>query len=263
LITKCNKPKVIFLAHFDTPTIMPFWIPPIYRLFGHTKQIPVMLLLIVLLWAPLFLDILVRSTLLNAIIAVFHLMVAMTMFSLLIPNPHNREDNTSGVIGLLALADWAKDKPGVREHVQFAFVDNEELGLLGSKGLKRLWDKQKHPYSDAAIISLDCISRGQKPLVIYHKDDTVAQQVSPFLQKHLPEAQTVDMGIIPLSDNYTFRKASAVNISFADPSLIPGGHYIPKIHVPADNDFSPANLSSLVAGLTEFLLHETSDSSIE
>jgi hypothetical protein len=65
---------------------------------------------------------------------------------------------------------------------------------------------------------------------------------------------------MPLSDNYAFRKAGAINISFADPSLIPGGYYIPKIHVPADNDLSPTNLSSLVTGLTEFLLHETSGS---
>lgn len=260
LATKCKRPSIIFLAHLDTPTIMPFWLPAFYRLFGHTRQIAVTLFLIALLWAPLFSYILVRSTLFDAIIVAFYLTLAVTLFSLLIPNPHNREDNTSGVIGLMALADWAKDKPRVKEHVQFAFVDNEELGFLGTKGLKRLWDKRGHPYSDAVIISLDCVSRGQKPLVIYHKNGAIAQRVTPFLQKHLPEARELDMKRVPLSDNYVFRKMGAIDISYADPSLIPGGYYIPRIHLPADNDFSPTNLSLLVAGLTEFLLHETSAS---
>ena len=59
---------------------------------------------------------------------------------------------------------------------------------------------------------------------------------------------------VPLSDNYTFRAEGAIDISFADPSLVPGGYYIPRIHVPADNDFSAEKLNLLVSGIQDYLL---------
>lgn len=260
LVTKCKKPRVIFLAHYDTPTIMPAWGSILFRFFGHTRQIMGLFFVLALLLTPSFVPFFSEQPQISTFMSIISVALLVTSISTLIPNPHNREDNTSGVIGLMALADWAKDKPHIKEHIQFVFLDNEELGLLGSNGVKRLWNKQQHPYSDAAIVCLDCVSRGQKPLIVYHKNDAIAQRVMPFLQEHLPEAKKIDMNIIPLSDNYTFRKVGAIDISFADPSLLPGGYYIPRVHVPADNDFSPTNLSSLIAGLTEFLLHETSGS---
>jgi hypothetical protein len=242
---------------------MPPWCSVIFRFFGHTRQMMGLLFILALLWTPSFVAFFSKQPQISTAMAIICLALMITSISLLIPNPHNREDNTSGVIGLMALADWAQDKSLVKEHIQFVFLDNEELGLLGSNGMKQLWNKQKHPYSDAAIICLDCISRGQKPLIVYHKDDAIAQRVMPFLQKHLPETKKIDMNIIPISDNYVFREVGAIAISFADTSLIPGGYYIPRIHSPTDNDLSPANLSSLVAGLTEFLLHETLEPSTE
>jgi hypothetical protein len=52
LITTCAQPAVIFLAHYDTPTIMPGWLDGFTRLFGHTRQIPMALALIVALQLP-------------------------------------------------------------------------------------------------------------------------------------------------------------------------------------------------------------------
>ncbi|MCI0405073.1 MAG: hypothetical protein L0209_03195, partial [candidate division Zixibacteria bacterium] len=59
--------------------------------------------------------------------------------------------------------------------------------------------------------------------------------------------------ILPLSDNYTFKKTGAVDISFADPSTIPGGYYIPRIHSPADNDFNAQQVTHLIECLADFL----------
>jgi hypothetical protein len=259
LITRCEKPAVIFMAHYDTPTIMPFWIPPLYRLFGHTRQIMMAIALVVLLQLPTIVSGLlagVHPTLDAAIdvaTAGFYFVLAASFVSMVIPNPHNREDNTSGVIGLLALADWVKDKPAIKEKVQFVFLDNEELGLLGSEGLKRWWNRQGHDYKDAVIISLDCITRGQVPLVIYHFRGQRARQVKPFLEKYLPETRLVNMHIVPLADNYTFRRQAAVDITFGDRTLIPGGYDVPRIHSPQDRDFSPVRLAACVSGLAEFL----------
>ena len=183
----------------------------------------------------------------------FYALLVLSFIPMLIPNPHNREDNTSGVIGLLALADQIKDRPALKDKVQFAFLDNEEWGLLGSGVLKAQWDKQGHPYQEAVIISLDCISRGRVPLVIHHGKSEYARQVLPYLQKYLPEARLVNMRFIPLSDNYTFRQQGAVDITFTDRALVPGGYYVPRIHVRQDNDLSAERLAACVQGLVEFI----------
>ena len=156
----------------------------------------------------------------------------------------------------MALAEWLKDRPNLKQHVQLIFLDNEEWGLLGSSGLKRVWDKQDYPYEGAKIINLDCISRGKKPLLVYHWNKSLAEQVLPYVNKYFANARTINMRWLPLSDNYTFRKLGALDISFADPALIPGGYVISKIHTPRDNDFFPEQLVPLIKGLSEFIEHE-------
>jgi hypothetical protein len=258
LITQCARPSVIFLAHFDTPTIAPFWMSPLFKWFGHTRQYQALALLLLLMYGPGVLAAFFPqwAVTLQTITNLFVLIFMLSLITLLIPNPQNREDNTSGVIALLGLADWLKDKPALREQVQFAFLDNEELGLLGSNGLRKHWQKQEHPFQEAQIICLDCVTRGQIPLVVYHKQDALAQKVAPFVKAHLPQTQVINMGSLPLSDNYSFRDLGAIDISFADESTIRGGYYIPRIHTPRDNDFSAENLMPLLTGLTEFLQAE-------
>ena len=261
LTTVCEKPRIIFTAHFDTPTIMPFFFPPLFYLFGHTRQIMGMVFLLALLYLPgmLLPAVPPEFAWLNLILVGLPILFVLSMISLFIPNPRNREDNTSGVIALLGLAEWLKDKPDLRQQIQLVFLDNEELGLLGSRGLKQVWHKRGHPYSDADIINLDCVSRGEIPLIVYHYEGQLAQAVAPFIQAHLPQARPIDMTWLPLSDNYTFKEERAINISFADRSLVPGGYYIPRIHSPADNDFKPEPLVRLLAGLVEYVEIEGRD----
>lgn len=258
LLTECKKPQVIFLAHIDTPTIAPFWMSPLFKFLGHTRQYEGLILLLILIYGPALLANLFPefAPILKTITNIMLLLFGLSLISLFIPNPHNREDNTSGVISLLALADWLKDKPHLRQYVQFAFLDNEELGLLGSTGLRKYWNKQHHPYQNAAIICLDCVTRGQIPLIVHHKNDAFARKVAPHVQAHLPQTQVLNLKHLPLSDNYVFKDLGAIDISYADVSTIPGGYYIPRIHTPKDNDFSTTNLMPLLNSLTEFLDHE-------
>ena len=258
LMTVCEQPKIIFLAHYDTPTIMPFWFSLFFRVFGHTRQILSSIFLLGFLFVFFSLPSfgLTNSPLLVTIFFLIQLVLLLSLFSLLIPNPHNHEDNTSGIIGLMALADWLADKPAIQKQVQFVFLDNEEWGLLGSGSLKNFWEKNNYAYQKATIINLDCISRGQKPLLIYHHNEVVADRVLPFLETYLPNIEKMDMSIVPLSDNYTFKKIGAIDITYTDPAIIPGGYHVPKIHVPSDKDFYPERLLPLIQGLTEFVLHE-------
>jgi hypothetical protein len=111
------------------------------------------------------------------------------------------------------------------------------------------------------IISLDCISRGQVPLVLHHGKDQHARLVLPYLQTYLPEIRLVNMRFIPLSDNYSFRRQGAIDITFTDQALVPGGYYVPRIHVRQDNDLSPQRLAACLQGLGEFLIecHERTE----
>ena len=257
LLTKCKKPKVIFLAHYDTPTIMPPGISPIYRLFGHTRQGISSIFLIVLMLALFifhsWLEIVGLGYWATAYLVVISLLFVVPIF---FPNPFNAEDNTSGVLSLLALADWIADKP-YKDAVQFVFLDNEEWGLIGSQALKKRWQKQGHLHSETIIINLDCVSRGRKPLVVYHKNDRMARKVLPFIQSYLPETEIFDMKHTPLSDNFTFRKEGAINISYTNPSIIPGGFYIPGIHSPNDRAFFPEKTALLIDESRRFSTSET------
>lgn len=250
LVTECAAPKVILLAHYDTPTIMPFWLSWLTALVGHTRQGLAMVLLVLFLMLPSLLS--MPPWLVSAI----HFALWLTLLSLFIPNPHNREDNSSGVLGLMGLADWLAAHPAVQAQVQLVFLDNEEWGLLGATVQKRVWEKEGHPYQRASIINLDCISRGQVPLLVHHGEEGVAERLRPWLQKRSPALQQLDMGWLALSDNFVFRKLGAVDISYADRSLIPGGYYIPRIHSPADNSLQVEPMLPLLQGLADFLQAE-------
>ena len=235
------------------------WLSPFFTTFGHTRQILMSVALILFLILPKFLAAILSVSLpslanvMTVATNIFYGLLVLSSISLLIPNPRNREDNTSGVIGLLALADRIKDQPAIKEKVQFVFIDNEEWGLLGSGGLKELWDRRGYPYRNAVVISMDCISRGQVPLLIYNGKDHCARQVLPHLQKYLPEARLMSLGFIPLSDNFTFRDQGAMNITFTDRTILPGGYYVPRIHAPNDHDLASQRLASCVQGLYEYI----------
>lgn len=254
LVTHCAQPQAIFMAHYDTATIMPAWLAWLSAIFGHTRQLEYSVVMVVTFLAIFrLLPAVLPSPVTDAIVLVVGLALIASSLPFLIPNPRNREDNTSGVLGLIALAHLLKDQPELRSRVQLAFMDNEEWGLFGSQAIKNNWDRQGYPYQQAALISLDCIARGRKPLVAYHKQAKLAQRLLPFIQKRLPEAVAIDMGWLPLSDNYTFRQVGAVDISFGEPSKLPGGYFIPRIHSPRDNDFSMERFFPLIQGLEEFL----------
>ncbi|MDT8305155.1 MAG: M28 family peptidase [Anaerolineae bacterium] len=196
------------------------------------------------------------SPVLTGLVGAVQTFILLTMLLLLIPNPRNREDNTSGVLGLLGIAEWLRDKPALRERVQLAFVDNEELGLLGSAALRSWWHETGHPYADAAIVNLDCISRATIPLVVHHGESGLAARLLPHVQEQLPRAILLNAGVLPLSDNYTFRELGAVDISLADPAVLPGGYTIPRIHTPRDNTFHLERFTYLMTGLCDFLAAE-------
>ena len=253
LLTECDDPQIVFMAHYDTPTIMPTAYQWIYRIFGHTRQAAAIIFLIPFTIILLTVHSWLASTQAWYWAAGYALLVLyLFIFPIFFPNRHNAEDNTSGVIGLLALAKWSRKKD-FKDEIQFVFLDNEEWGLFGSSALQRIWRRKKHLRDETMLINLDCISRGKTPLLVYHKKNHLACKILPFLMENFVEVKMIDMKGIPLSDNYTFRERGAVDISFGDPALLSGGYLISDVHTPKDRDFHPEKTARLINALQNFV----------
>lgn len=130
LETNCENPQIIIGAHYDTPTILPFYFEYLFRLFGHTRQFLLIgaMFLFVTLYNPMTQE-------LDAFYWIFkpiELIFILSFLFLLFPNPSNRNDNTSGIATLLYLAKKLSNNSNMKDKVKFMFFDNEELGLLGS-----------------------------------------------------------------------------------------------------------------------------------
>lgn len=132
-----DKAKVLVTAHYDTPATvgLPNVMLPMNR--------------------PMF-------YLVQALIGLYCLMMYLLLAG--VPNPHNVNDNTSGVCGVLALMEsFAAEKP---EEIAFVLFDNEEKGLLGASGLAKA---HKQVAKKTLVLNMDCIGVGEAMLMLVPK----------------------------------------------------------------------------------------------
>jgi len=226
LETKSTKPEFIFIAHYDTGTIMPFWISWLMRFFGVNNQ----LLLII----PLCFFISLFSILghYHIVFKIVYWIISISLLTFLIPNRKNFDDNTSGVVALLSLAKKCKDN-GI-DNVKFIFADNEELGLIGSSAHRKYLEKERLILPNSKIISLDCVGVGEFPLITRNSKSDYETFFYKEMQKEFELCKSNRM-ILPLSDNFSFRKYGALNISFVNKAVVPFGYSLSKIHSSNDN----------------------------
>jgi len=244
VFTKSEKPDVVVMAHYDTPTIIPPWLNGLFQLIGHTRQISLIIFVIVALGA---------LNALGGVGDVIYYVLLASLLTLFIPNPHNANDNTSGVAGVLYLAQHIGRDDELKKRVQLVFVDNEEWGLLGSSDLRRHWLKSGIPFDRTNVISLDCIGRGSVPMVIQNGTSDVAQALYQIMHQDRSETRLKNMKFIPLSDNFSFRQEGAVNVSLFNKSIIPGGFYIIHAHSPRDKSVNADNISWVAERVLDYI----------
>jgi len=226
LETKSTQPEFVFIAHYDTGTIMPFWISWLMRFFGINNQI---LMIIPLCFVMGLLSALGHY---HIVFNIVYWIVIISLLTILIPNRKNFDDNTSGVIALLSLAKKCKEN-GI-EHVKFIFVDNEELGLIGSSAHRKYLEKERLILPHSKIISLDCVGVGEFPVIFRNSKSDYEVFFHKEFQNAFELCKSISV-IMPLSDNFSFRKYGALNISFVDKAVIPFGYSLSKIHTSNDN----------------------------
>ena len=246
--TDCDAPDYLIAAHYDTPTIMPPWMDGLFRLFGHTRQI---LIIVIMIFLGIGLNLIGYAG--EIVLSV----LGLSLLTLAFPNPRNDNDNTSGVLGCLLLARKVADDPILKDKVKFVFFDHEEWGLVGSSAFARYKRSLGVDLRRLRIITLDCIGRGDIPMVVRNGKSPFAETLHQSLKEQNPNTLIKDSGIIPLSDNYSFKTAGAVNISVFNRSLIPGGYVIDRVHLPSDKGLDFSRVHQVVDGVYDYMRSES------
>ena len=238
--------EYIFIAHYDTGTKMPFWFSWLMKLFGVNYQILIMILVVLFLRA----DFDKLPDILGYVFIVIQSIFVISIVLVFFPNRNNFDDNTSGIIALLQLAKKCKEN-GL-DNVKFLFVDNEELGLFGSRAHRRDLRKRQLITPNSKIISIDCVGAGRIPLIIRNSKSHYEETFRKEFLNNYEICKSIRL-ILPVSDNYSFRKYGALNISFVNKAVIPNGYTIPKIHTSRDSSIDLNQIEKLTDVLADIV----------
>lgn len=228
--------EYIFTAHYDTPG-RTGWMLGLSRIVGQTGA-NILMIFIMLLIIPLICAFFSKSlsglgsyiefwSIEVGIIAVLAVMIGC----MIVKNKNNRNDNTSGVLSLLALAESVAADKELRGKCCFVFFDNEEWGLLGSAGFAEWCKKQGISLKSTKLINFDCVGNGDVLTLVSTKKTDIAQSVSAaFNEAGLAPVSKHSMAIF-LSDHANF--PNSVMVSYTKRSLT-GLLYLPLIHTAKD-----------------------------
>lgn len=159
-----DKAKVLVTAHYDTPATvgLPNVMLPMNRPMFYLVQALIALVMVVLIFIPTGIVKKLTGSIFcteATLIGLYCLMMYLLLAG--VPNPHNVNDNTSGVCGVLALMEsFAAEKP---EKIAFVLFDNEEKGLLGASGLAKA---HKQAAKETLVLNMDCIGVGEAMLML-------------------------------------------------------------------------------------------------
>lgn len=258
--------SVVFGAHYDTCARLPFpnFITPknlviflLYQIFvALVMVVPALLLstftasLTVSLDMPDF-----PAILLTELALILPMAAAILLMTAGPANPHTANDNTSGVVTVLTLADRLAD----RNDLCFVLFDNEEAGLFGSSDFAR---KHKTVRDHTLVVNFDCVSDGDWILLLSSKParrKVNYEQFCEFIRKtcasteKLPLITSSSTTIYP-SDQMNFKKYIAVAaLKKTKTPFI--GFYMDRIHTPKDTVFDDRNielLADLFEGIDRF-----------
>ena len=226
-------------------------IPRCLPLFWAYPLLPVVLLLAVSLGGGFLFSIL-TNTGERGYMAGF-LVLYYALFFLLFrgfSNPHNQNDNTSGVAAVMELMQRIPAEQ--RAKTAFILFDNEEKGMLGSSAYA---SSHKAVKREKLIINMDCVGDGEHVLFFANKK-TRSLESFPKLEAAMQSAQgrnfmmnKMEKCVYP-SDQSQFKHGIAVCASNKMPVI---GYYCDKIHTKKDTVCEQVNLDFLAQGLSDFV----------
>ena len=245
--------EVVFTAHYDTPATIGLpniMIPRNLPLFyGYQMLLVLGLLLIAFLAGGLA----AQAGLSPESAYWVGWLVYMALLFLLLAgpaNPHNVNDNTSGVAAVLELME--KLPAEARGKAAFILFDNEEKGLLGSKAYAKAHQQVQYT---RLVVNMDCVGLGETILVIASK---LAAKLPAYarLEEALRNHGGREVrffgasGSACSSDQKSF-KCGVVAVACKHRPVV--GYYCPRIHTPKDTFADQGNLDFLAEGLANFV----------
>ena len=247
-----SSAKVIFGAHYDTPTggLIPNLMMPRNNVlfFAYQFLIPILLVVLGLSLAYGLQNLFHYDEL--GVILIF-LLIYYGFFILLFKafkNPHNLNDNTSGVAGVFTLME----KLSGNQEVAFVLFDDEEKGKKGSKALYKAYPNY---FDQKLVINMDCIGNGDNIILIsslkamklneYHKLANCFQSNQYFKVASYPAK-----GSQCNSDQKSFPCGIAILAAKRRPII---GFYTPRIHTVWDKVASFENIEFIANNLKNFV----------
>ena len=249
-----EKAQVLFTAHYDTPrrAIIPNLMMPRSILASVLyAMILVIPLLIVSLWIGEKGAELIGVPELSSLI---YLVVYFGTFYFMMlggpVNPHNANDNTSGCAVLLAMME--NMRPEDREKAAFVFFDNEEKGLVGSRGFAKLHPQIK---KETPVVNLDCVAHGDQILLIAKKK-AQEERIHQLLQDTVPVCSEYTVhffgkrGSMMNSDHAQFDKGMGICACKKAPVV---KFACGRIHTPKDTEADTANIDFLARWMVQMV----------
>lgn len=244
--------KYLVTAHYDTPARLPF-----PNLITPCNVVPYviyqMFVVLAILTVSVALDVFVVS--LGGIRSHTHWGSSYIWIICLLmffgpANPHNANDNTSGVVTLLEIARTMPENQ--RYKVCFVLFDLEEAGLIGSASFRKAHKKET---DQQIILNLDCVGDGDHILMFPTKKLKKDRKKLTSLYKACgyfgPKSILVrekGFSVYP-SDQGNF--PYGVGICALKKSKF--GLYLGKIHTKKDTVLEETNVNILRAALTTYI----------
>ena len=239
--------KVIYTAHYDTCVRLPF------PNFITPKSIPIYVLYQILLTIAILVAGFAASFLAAVAAGLIHPGLTRAgyyvgLYGVLVlllagpANPHNANDNTSGVTAVVELA--LSMPPQLREKCAFVLFDLEESGLYGSSGFSK---KHKNVKKDTLLVNMDCVSDGETMLFCFRKDSQKETDRfrAAFIQDSRIRPEFLTKNYVYPSDQIHFNRGVGVS---AMRSTKRGLLYMNRIHTPRDTVYREENIAWLVEG---------------
>lgn len=242
--------KLLFTAHYDTCAVLP--VPNFITPRNMVWYLLYQLLLVALIFA---LGIAAEVGLLLCwddcpLWAAIGVMYAVILFCgwWILAGPANRHtvnDNTSGVLTLLEIAETLPVE--LRQSVCLVFFDNEELGLLGSGAFAKA---HRVAQKEALTVNFDCVSDGDSlqffpARAVKGEEETLTALERAFSADGGKDVEAVrGFGFYP-SDQAKFRRGVGVCALKKKPLI---GYCMDRIHTGRDTVLMEENLHQLAAG---------------
>lgn len=257
IIGNPEKAKYVVTAHYDTCAWMPVpnLVTPCNLLpFIGYQMFVVFLLFGICAVAYALLDLFLPDSILPFTVSYTLLWVLLVMIMIGPANHHNRNDNTSGVVSVLHMAENLPEN--LKDTVAFVLFDLEEAGLLGSSSYAK---KHKKEVKNQIILNLDCVGDGDEiwmfPTGKAKKDKNLIENLQNITGDHGEKSVHLRLrgfAYYP-SDQANFPKGvgiAALNRSWA-------GAYVGRIHTAKDLILESENVNLLCSCLIQLISSDT------